>query len=309
MLNSRGNKVKNILKTLSVLVIALGTMMMSGCGNDSTVAPGPAPLAAFNLAAFPVSLTGAAGNGYGNIALDRNGDLLVVGGGVNNLWTIARADGALTVVALTGVAGTVVSVADNGTAVYIGDSLGNVYTADTATGACTLLVAAGALDIQGLAVAPASFGAFAGQLIAADRSGNVLAIDAAGTVTTVAAGAAPANTLLNLAFAADGTLYIVDQGGNLSTVTAAGVVAVFATGLGAADGVTVDDTGARVFVFAPGTGINSVDRTTGVVTLVSNAYALDGGYWPSGAYFDAAGGDLFLTTIGAPSAMVETFKP
>lgn len=289
---------------LAVLVM-LGMGALTAChenGNNGSVGS----LQSFNLPAFPVTLTGFGGNGFGGMTLDRNDDLIIVGGfGAPSLYTIARADGALTVLPITGITDILISVVDTGTAVYVGTDAGTIYSVDTTTGAATLFATVGP-NAQALAVAPAGFGAFGGQLIAGDRDGDVNAIDAVGAVTFIANVAG----LTNLAFAADGTLYVTDDGaGNLSTVTAAGVVAVVAGGFGEADGIAINDAGGRIFVFTPGTGINSVAVPGGAVTFVNNDYSLDGGYWPTGAFFDAPGGDLFILTAASPDGMVETFKP
>jgi len=288
-------------------VAVLGISALPACDDDTVVvAVPPAPLPAFSLAAFPAALTGFGFNGFGNMSLDRNGDLIIVGGfATTNLYTIARADGALTILAITGTAGTLLSVVDTGTVVYVGTSTGGIYSVDMGTGAATLLATV-APNVQALAVAPPGFGAFGGQLIAGDRNGDVNAVDAAGTVTFIATVA----NLTNLAFAADGTLYVTDDGaGNLSTITAAGVVAVFAVGLADADGIAIDDVGGRIFVLSPAVGINSVSVPGGVVTFVNNLYSLDGGFFPTGAFFDAPGGDLFLQNRTAPDGTIETFKP
>ena len=287
-----------------VALVALTFGSLTACNNNNAILA--ALLGPFNLAAFPVALTGAGNGGFGNITLDRNGDLIAVSGYGTNLYTIARADGALTTLAMTGTAGDIISVVDTGTAVYVGSSNGNIYSVDTGTGAATLFATVGAQDIQALVVAPASFGAFGGQLITGDRNGDVNAVDAVGTVTFIATVA----NLTNLAFAADGTLYVTDDGaGNLSTVTAAGVDSVFAVGLANADGIAIDNAGGRIFVFSPGVGINSVAVPGGAVTFVNNLYLLDNGYWPGGAFFDAPGGDLFIMTDTAPDSSIETFKP
>jgi len=288
-----------------VALVALTFGSLTACNNGNAILA--ALLGPFNLTAFPVALTGFGTNGFGNMTLDRNGDLIIVGGfATTNLYTIARADGALTILPITGTAGTLLSVVDTGTVVYVSTSTGGIYSVDTGTGAATLLATVGN-NVPALAVAPAGFGAFGGQLIAGDHNtGDVNAVDAGGTVTFIATVA----NLTNLAFAADGTLYVTDDGaGNLSTVTAAGVVAVFAVGLADADGIAIDNAGGRIFVLSPSVGINSVAVPGGAVTFVNNLYSLDNGWFPTGAFFDAPGGDLFVQTRTNPDSTIETFKP
>jgi sugar lactone lactonase YvrE len=284
-----------------VALVALNFGALTACNSNSIVA---ALLGPFDPAFFPIAVPGAT-DSFGNAAFDSNGDLIVVGGDSVDVTTVARSDGSLTALTLIGTAGQLISIVDPDTGVlYVGSNLGDIYSVDPTTGVATLVVNIGS-SVNGLVVAPAGYGAFGGQLIAATLGGGggVVAVDPTGpTVTQIVAGG-----YSDLEFASDGTLYTVNTGnGDVETVSAAGVVAAVAT-IASADGIAVDSPGGRLFVAsggAPGE-LFSVTIPGGVVASLGN-FDLNGGFFPSGLAFD---GSTLMMLTGINVMNIEAITP
>jgi hypothetical protein len=200
----------------------------------------------WDLSLFPVPVPGSTW-GLGDLALDGNGDLLVVAANPTPaIVRVDRATGAQTTVA-SGV-GTNVLVGITYRAandMIYATNLNSEIFAVTSTGSSSLLTTVGLGFLNAITIAPPSFGSFGGFIIGVTQSGAVVAVDPSnGTVSTITATAGAAS---DLTFAPDGTLYICG-GSTVRTVTAAGTVAPFASGLSSADGITITPDGARMFI-------------------------------------------------------------
>ncbi|MGB5259920.1 MAG: hypothetical protein WBO34_05285 [Gammaproteobacteria bacterium] len=287
----------NIKRLISVALVALNFAALTACDNKTVIVFAP-----FDPAFFPIAVPGTIG-GFGSAAFDSNDDLIVVGGSSIDVTTVARSDGSVTTLTLIGTAGILLSIVDPGTGVfYIGNDLGDIYSVDSTTGVATLVVNIRG-SVNGLVVAPAGYGTFGAQLIAATEGGGVVAVDPTGpTVTPIAAG-----NYSDLEFALNGTLYTVSHGtGDVTTVSAAGVVATVAT-LASPDGIAVESSGERLYVAdSLSDELFSVTIPGGVVASLGN-YDYNSGFFPSGLAFDR--GTLIMLTDAVGTMNIEAITP
>ena len=275
--------------------LVLGMGFLQGCNDDnntssgSTTSPPPPLLDAFDPDAFPIDMPSGS-NGAGQLAFSASGDILAIGYTTQDIVTISRPDGTISTLTVNGNGGALSSIVESDSGeLYLGDSSGFIYLVDTDTGILTSLGNLGAYT-GGLVIAPAGFGAFEGQIIAATFSG-IKAFDPAGpTITDIGSNTA----FSDLEFAADGTLYVVG-GTQVDIVTADGTRTNIATiGGSDLDGIAVDSDGNRLFVADSQNDIlYSVAIADGTETSLGS-YDFDSGTASTGLAYD--GIDLFMLT-------------
>jgi hypothetical protein len=250
-------------------------------------------------ALFPIAVPGT-GFGFGDLALDGNDDLLVAANSAGTIVRVNHTTGAQTPVASNlgnGQALAVVYRAANNT-IYASDTAGQLFTI-TAAGNVLLATVPGALNA--LAIAPASFGSFAGFIIGATNQ-SVVAVDpTTGTVTTITSTAGAAS---DLAFAPDGTLYICG-GPVVRTVTASGVATTFAAGFGAADGIAITSDGTKMFIADSGTDTIRLVTIPGAVVTTFAAADIDDGFFVGGLV--AAPGNTLIVMTGEGALTLRGF--
>jgi len=132
--------------------------------------------------------------------------------------------------------------------IYVSDDKNSIYTVDPADGSSTLLTTV-AQEATGLAIAPASYVPYGGQLIAVLSDGRVVAIDPSKTPAIETSITEAIGVLSDLIFDTNGVLYIVNNsGGSVNTVSSTGGVTSFVTGLNAPDGLAIDVNAKRLFI-------------------------------------------------------------
>jgi hypothetical protein len=263
-----------------------------GCCPSTCNDQNDADCGGFDPMLFPVALS-PSNYGLGDIDIDANGDLLAVTGTPRNVWKVSRATGMATILAsnvcsgsqLLGVAH---RAADN--LIYVSTNTGAICSV-TYQGTSTQVTNLNKV-VNALAVAPAGFGSFGGQLIAANQDGTVVAIDPAGpTLTTVASGA---GGMSDLAFGPTGVLY-VSGATTIKTVASTGGVSSFLTTTGAADGIAVDPDNSRLFI-ADSSG-DSIKQVTLPGKQVTTLFAanIDNGYYVAGIIHDKESTLIYAT--------------
>ena len=198
--------------------------------------------AAFNTSSLPLAVTGSTYNGFGSFTFDAEGNLLFAVNMADEIRSLNRITGTVTTIA-TGVSGghTLLGITYNNGSIYVGDDNGDIFTVDPTTETSTLLTTVTG-DVNGLVIAPASYGSYGGQLIAATSSHYIYAVDQSVSSPTPVLIANIANLPSALVFGSNGTLYVAaSDGGKIVTVTAAGVVADFATGFSGPDGLAINN--------------------------------------------------------------------
>jgi len=178
-----------------------------------------------------------------------------------------------------------------------------IYSIDPSDGSSNL-VATVAKQPNGLTLAPAGFGAYAGQLIVGLANGEIYALNHTQTTPTQTKFATLAGSAVSdLIFGPDGTLYAAGYGVNsIFTVAPNGTTTVVADGskgLNRPDGLAIDNIKGLLFV------TNAGDDTLRQVTIpggvVSDLGSMDFGigFFPSGIYFDPYGS--IITGLGENS--------
>ena len=160
---------------------------------------------------------------------------------------------------------------------------GNIYQVDPETGSSTLLTTLSSA-VNGIVIAPATYGSYGGQLIVATYAGHIYAVDQSVASPTPVQITYIGTSASALVFGSNGTLYVADYWNNkILTVTAAGVVADFVTtGLSGPDGLAFGN-GVLYVANADDDTVKSVTIPGGTVSTVTSA-DFDGGWYPSASY-------------------------
>lgn len=198
------------------------------------------------IAAFSVTIAGS-GLGFGDLALDGSGALLVVRPVRPAIVRVDRSAGAQSVVTddFTTQAtafGVAHDVASDTT--YASTSSQIFRLAPDGTAVSIALTS----QLNAIAVAPPQFGDLGGFLVGVTGDGQITVTEPSGDFG-LAIGVV-AGPLTDLAFAPDGTLY-VSGGSSIYRVTTGGALAPFASVPGLANGIAVTPDGQRLFVADP----------------------------------------------------------
>jgi sugar lactone lactonase YvrE len=267
-------------------------------------------LAAFNTSSLPLAVTGSINIAFGGFTFDAGGNLLFAVNQANEIRSLNRITGAVTTIA-TGVSGgnTLLGITYNNGSIFVGAFSGNIYKVDPTSGSSTLFaIIPPPMDMEptspvnGIVIAPATFGSYGGQLIVATYNGYIYAVDQSVSsphpvlITTIGGWT---NALI---FGSDGTLYVLDwDDRKIVTVTAAGVVADFATGFSSPSGLAINSSGGFLYVADPGDDtIKSVTIPGGVVSTIATSINFSPGSHPSPITYDATSNILlFGITTGS----------
>ena len=279
-------------------------------GNQACVGGGCVALAGcdWNIATLPLPINIHPNNLFGDIGFDANCDLLVTGGFNMNLYRVSRTTGAVSTLA-TGfsgsgaVTGVVYRPADG--LIYVAtDMSAKLWRLDVG-GVQTQLATFGS-PLNAIALAPAGFGAFAGQIVACLQNGVIQAVNPTNNaVTTVGT---IVGSCSDIAFNPTGSLaYIANyDSGRIDTMTSTGTVTTFFSGLSSPDGLAMTPDGTRLFV------VNNLrfDQITvpGGVLTQGLSVSLDGGYYTTGLILDASG-DLIYKSSNGGTAQIKAYKP
>ncbi|MEM7409416.1 MAG: hypothetical protein AAF430_04175 [Myxococcota bacterium] len=180
-------------------------------------------------------------------------------------------------------------------------------------------------QILGLERAPATFGAFGGQLFATTDRGDILRIDPANPMPVVFANvmtpAAQPAPLSDLVFSSDGRLFVLDNGDEITPTPrvfefdAAGMatdLGLNPASLGQPDGLGIDEGGNRLLVATVVTAqaqLLAVNLTTPpTVSALNLLVSLDEGFLPTGVVYDRIGGAVVrIGSDTAGFALVQVF--
>jgi len=234
-------------------------------------------------------------NGFGGMVTDADGNLYFAANFADEVYIVPPGGTATQFgsVAATNAQG----VAIIGTTLYSSyDSGGAVYQQDLLqANPAGVLVASVPNGSMGMAVVPAGFGAYGGQLAVATHNGVSILNPADGSSVVLWT----ANTeISDVAFTLDGQLLAARSGnGDIVAVTAAGVESVFASGLGAPDGIAVQPATGEIYVTDPnGNRIVKLQPDGSAPSVFATDAAVDGGYYPSPIAFSVNGVDMFYAT-------------
>jgi len=262
------------------------------------------PMAPWDSTLFPLSVTGAS-YGLGQMTFDSAGNIYMAGYGNKAVYRVDHLTGAVTAVATALAVGSMLAItyspsndllyiAGSGTLLYSLTMDGTVLT--------TVSSAASTTEIESLALAPPSFGVYGGQIITADRAGNIHAVTTTGAVTFIGK---TAGSLSAIAFAADGRLFAAG-GSTIYQISAAGVVTTVNTSFSAAEGLTFDNAGNRLFVSDSNRDdLWQITFPAGTATKLGD-YDFDSGYYPEGLLFDGAN---VIARTGENSSTLLVFTP
>lgn len=275
-----------------------GTLLML-LGTVEIVAQ-PVDLAAFNTSCLPLAVNAS----YGDMAFNADGNLLIADTSSNNILLLNRT--SCTTSTFATIAGqNLVSVVEDtvNNRVYAGSGgAGNLYDIDPGTGTSTLITTLG-VEANAMAIAPASYGSYAGQLIIVGSDAGIYAVDQSATSPSAVLIVDIGTYASDLVFSSDGTLYVADfSNGKIVTVAADGTLADFATGLTNPDGLAIDNTGSQLFIADSATNtLSSAAIPSGTVTSLGTA-TFGGGYYPSGLAFDGYATLLIHTGVSTIEA-------
>ncbi|VAW71016.1 Alkaline phosphatase [hydrothermal vent metagenome] len=190
--------------------------------------------------------------------------------------------------------------------IYVADDDVSIYTVNPLDGSSSLLITV-AEEAVALAIAPASYAPYGGQLIAALSDGRVVAIDLSKTPATETSLTETVGVLSDLVFGANGVLYVANNSGNrVNTVSASGAVSIFISGLNSPDGLAVDSNGNRLFISNAGVDtLVQVDIADPTIITVLTAADFRPGSFTSGVFFDQY--DTLLYGVGDTSLTIEKF--
>jgi DNA-binding beta-propeller fold protein YncE len=241
------------------------------------------------------------GPGFGGVVAGPDGNIYVTGGYFTNLFRVTPT-GTVTTLTLNAT-NTILGVGIIGTTLYVGQNNGEIDTFNISlpTPTATLLATVpGSLNGNGnadFAVAPASFGAFGGQLIACN--GGVYAVNpTTGAKTDIFVGSGDHYSSLD--FGPNGTLYVADyDAGTVLTVSATGTTALFATLSGSSpDGLAVNPVTGNIFVADSSNSQIITITPAGVQSTFATGVDFSGGYYPSGLAFSSDGSTLYYIDGG-----------
>lgn len=292
----------------SVLAI-FAFLVLASCGSDSkksAPAGGGSIQSAFSINCFPLAVSDT----YGDLAFDSNGDLLIADTGSSQILWVDHDTCAVYTVA-TIAPEDLISVVEVGNWIYAGSASGDIYKIDPSDGSWMLLASlGGGNDANSIVAAPAGYGAYGGQLIAAAADGSVFAVDQSLVSPTPALIADIGGAASDLVFGSDGTLYVAGyDDSKVVTLASDGTVSDFATGLNGPDGLAIDNTNSRLFIADSGTDtLNSAAIPAGTVTVLKTI-DFGAGYFPAGLAYDKNGTLLMHSGLSGIIAQPVAFAP
>ena len=234
--------------------------------------------------------------GFGDLASDAAGNIYATGGYSNQVYKITPA-GVVSQFGDTGTGSSTLGVSVVGSALYVGFDSGDIRTMDLSQAAPTGVLLAnigGGNDAMGMALAPAGFGPYGGQLVVGSYNGISIVNPTNGDVTTLISPGSPHS---DIEFTADGTLLATDyNGGRIVSVSAAGVVTEFHAGPVEPDGIAIEPATGEVFVASDSPTPGSITRISADGTTSSvfaNDADFDSGWFISPIEFSPDGTLLF----------------
>lgn len=221
---------------------------------------------------------------------------------------MSRVTDAVTSVDLSFTSQTIVSIAYRAATntVYLGSgSNGEVYSLNLTTGtSSTVATLGGVISVNGLAIAPTTAGAIAGQLCTATYGGSSgqVCVDLSTSAQTTLATVSIASAIV---FSQAGDAYIADYGGSqIVRVSPGQAPAQLAAGINGPDGLAIDEGRARLYVAASGSKqLYYVPLASGSPVAFPARFAFNTGIWPSPIAFDGFDTILYAAEPGAPTTV------
>lgn len=254
------------------LVLAV-TLLMSGGGIQASTLqePGFTEVLLANVI--------GSGNSFGSMAqaVDGSGNIYVIGAWSNDVYKVTPA-GVVTQFGTTGGSGNGLGVAVIGDTLYVGFGTGDIRTMDltevSPSGVFLASIGAGN-DAMGMAIAPAGFGAYGGQLVVGSYNGISIVHPVTGAVTLLMSS--PGNPKSDVAFTPGGELLATDYNNRrVIRVSAAGTDSLFYAVNSSVDGIAVH----------PGTGEVYVADSDAYLIVKIAADGLSSSVFASSAQFD-----------------------
>ncbi len=229
-------------------------------------------------------------NPFGSMALDAAGNVFLTESFGSTITRITPGGAVSTFLTVPG--GTSLALERVGNTLYAGNSSGQIYSIDltSPTPAATFLGSASGA-INGLAFAPGSFGAFAGNLIVATNTGLQSISVSTGSLTGFSLG----GQYSDVVFDGSDRLIAAHYGAGVQHVSTAGaIVSTILSGSGYDGLATSAATGDVIAANSnfPGS-LTEIDSATLTATLFATGIGFDGGFYPAGIAFSNDGGSLY----------------
>jgi DNA-binding beta-propeller fold protein YncE len=230
-------------------------------------------------------------NPFGSMALDAAGNIYLTESFSASITRITP--GGLVSTFLTVPGTNSLALERVGNTLYAGNQLGQVYSIDLTnpTPAATFLgTASGA--INGLAFAPGSFGAYAGNLIVATNTGLQSMSVSSGALTGFTLG----GTYSDVVFDGSDRLIAANYGSGIQNVSSAGTVLSTINVNSGFDGLAVSASTGNIYAANSGGlpgQIIEIDGTTLTTSSFASGAGFDSGYYPAAIAFSNDGGSLY----------------
>lgn len=265
-----------------------GTLMMLSAGVQASTLNEPGYTEDF-VATIPGTTAY-----FGTLVEDGTGNLYSTSAWGNEVFEVDTL-GVATQFGTTGGSGAL-GVGIIGSTLYVGFQSGEIRTMDLnqAAPAGVLLASLGSgVDAMGMAVAPAGFGAYGGQLVVGTYDGISIVNPANGAVSVLLN--TPGNPHSDVAFTPDGVLLAVDyDNSRVVSVTAAGVESTFYDGISGPDGIAVHPSTGNVFVASSNLdAIVKIDPTGTSSSQFASDAIFDAGWFVSPIRFSTDGSVLY----------------
>lgn len=237
----------------------------------------------------------AATNGYGGMVTDAAGNLYYAANETDEVYKVPPGGTASQFGTTAG--NTALGVAIIGTTLYSSYATsGAIYEQDLQqVSPAGVLVANLPSNAMGMAVVPAGFGAYGGQLAVGTNTG-ISIVDPSNGNETVLWNAG--TDIPDVAFTLDGRLVALREStGDVLEVSSAGIATVLAGGLSSPDGLAIQPGTGEIYVADPGSAsIMKIQPDGSAQSVFATNVAVDSGYWPSPITFTVGGAEMYYAT-------------
>jgi len=242
-------------------------------------------------------------NGYGGMVTDNSGNLYFAANYANEVYIVPPGGTASQFGSVP--ASNAQGVAIIGTTLYSSFDGGPVYQQDlqqaNPTGVLVAQVTGGSM---GIAVVPAGFGSYGGQLAVGTHSGISILDPSNGNVVVLwtAGTEIPA-----VAFTLDGRLVAANySAAEIVEITSGGVATTLASGFGSPDGIAVHPATGELYITTPSSSeIWKLQPDGSAQSVFASNAQVDNGYYPSPITFSVDGVDMYYATRESGSTIYQ----
>ena len=232
---------------------------------------------------------------FGTVVADASGNIYTTSAYGDEVYKVDSL-GVVTQFGTTGGNGGALGIGIIGSTLYVGFQSGEIRTMDLnqVSPAGVLLASLGSgVDAMGMAVAPAGFGAFGGQLVVGTYDGISIVNPTNGAVSVLLSTTGMPHS--DVAFTPGGVLLSTDYDNNrIVSVTAAGVESTFFAGPSSPDGIAVHPGTGEVFVASSGLdSIVKIDPSGTTSSVFASGSDFDGGWFVSPIRFSTDASILY----------------